>query len=221
MSLPFQRARSPEHKLQRRQVILDSAARVLARKGLADTSLNAIAQEAGVVKSGLYRYFESREEILLRLLISDLEAMVETLEETVTGPTPVEDLAGLVADGFAQRPQLCLLTSATASTLEHNITGDTLRDVKRQLLAIAARTATALSRGAPHLSVEANTQAIRMIFALVAGLYPMTTPAPHVAKILEEPEFEGLKADFHTSLRFATISMFAGIAAAGAAQAES
>ncbi|MEL6425936.1 MAG: TetR family transcriptional regulator, partial [Pseudomonadota bacterium] len=200
---------------QRRQMILDSAARVLARKGVAETSLNAIAQEAGVVKSGLYRYFESREEILLRLLISDLREVIDAFDTAVTGPTPVETLAALLTGGFAAKPQLSLLVSVTSSTLEHNITGDTLRDVKRQLHGLAQDTAVILHRGAPHLSVETCTQAIRTIFALVAGLYPMTTPAPHVYAIMSEPEFADLQADFETSLLFAIRSILAGIAEVG------
>ncbi|HEU0222902.1 MAG TPA: helix-turn-helix domain-containing protein, partial [Paracoccaceae bacterium] len=69
---PFQRARSPEQKAHRRRAILEAAAALLAEGGIEATTLAAIAERAGLVKSNLYRYFESREEILMWLFVEDL-----------------------------------------------------------------------------------------------------------------------------------------------------
>jgi len=77
----FQRARSPERKQLRRMAILQAASDVLARDGIEATSLNAIARQAGMVKSNIYRYFESREEILLRLMLLDLSDLNGDLEK--------------------------------------------------------------------------------------------------------------------------------------------
>lgn len=48
----------------RTEEILDAARRVIARGGLADASVEQIAQEAGVAKGTLYLYFKSKDSLL-------------------------------------------------------------------------------------------------------------------------------------------------------------
>lgn len=211
MNQTFQRARSPEHKELRRRMILDAATRVLDRDGFNDTSLNAIAQEAGVVKSGLYRYFESREEILLELMVSDVTAMCTAFSDAVTGQMGVDRLADLMADCFIDNPRLCLLTSRMASTLEHNITGDTIRGVKRRLNECSDVVATAMCRAIPHWAIGDCHNGLRMVYVLVAGLYPMTNPPQHVRAVMDEPEFCNSAPDFAPNVRYAMLAMFRGI----------
>lgn len=63
-----------------REHILDTAARLFGERGIADTSTNRIAAEAGVSIGTVYRYFADRavlvEELLARLL--------ETIERRFT-----------------------------------------------------------------------------------------------------------------------------------------
>ena len=73
----FIRARSPENKAKRAKDILKSAMLVLDRDGIDAVTLTAIAREAGVVKSNIYRYFESREEILFRLMLEESDYLTE------------------------------------------------------------------------------------------------------------------------------------------------
>jgi AcrR family transcriptional regulator len=64
----FQRARSAEQREQRRRAILDAATALLERAPVAELSLTALARQAGLAKSNVLRYFESREAVLLELL---------------------------------------------------------------------------------------------------------------------------------------------------------
>lgn len=48
--------------------ILDAARKQFAARGFADTSVDAIALEAGVAKGAVYHHFSSKEEILDRLV---------------------------------------------------------------------------------------------------------------------------------------------------------
>lgn len=67
---------SQERAKATREHILDTAARLFGERGIADTSTNRIAAEAGVSIGTLYRYFSDRgvivEELLERLL-ADVE----------------------------------------------------------------------------------------------------------------------------------------------------
>jgi len=65
----FQRARQPEQREERRAHLLTTA-RAMLEGGvdLRALTLNALAREAGMAKSNVYRYFETREALLLELL---------------------------------------------------------------------------------------------------------------------------------------------------------
>lgn len=207
----FKRARSPEAKAKRRVQILQAAAAVLERDGLERCSLNAIAREAGVVKSNLYRYFESREEILLRLLLDDLDKTSERLVAAITGPMELDLTAQVLTLGFAQNPRLCLLISQLAPTLERNISTDLLREIKADLMGHAQTTAIALQRALPELTIDEAGQAIHLLFALVAGMWPISNPGPKLADLLEEPQFADLNQSFHDRMLFATRTLLTGL----------
>ena len=183
----FQRARTPAAKAERRSAILAAAALVLVRDGLDATSLNAIAAEAGVVKSNIYRYFESREEILMRLLAHDLQEISQSLPAVLAVPRPISDVAEILAGGLAATPRLCLLISITASTLERNISTDTLREIKREMILASGHTSAALRQSLPALSPGQAQNAVQFLFTLIAGLWPLSTPGPALSALYQEP----------------------------------
>jgi AcrR family transcriptional regulator len=53
---------------RRRELIEDAAARLFARRGYAATTVEDIVAEAGVSKPMLYRHFESKKELHMKLL---------------------------------------------------------------------------------------------------------------------------------------------------------
>ncbi|WP_108781987.1 TetR/AcrR family transcriptional regulator [Pontivivens insulae] len=211
MNQTFQRARSPEHKEARRTAILEAASVVLERDGFHETSLNAIAQEAGVVKSGLYRYFESREEILLELALTDVTEVVTSLRESITGPMSVDELAAHMAQGFLSRPRLCLLISRMSTVLEHNITADTLRGVKRRLNDCSQVAGEALCVARPDWTPQEAYSGVMMLHTHVSGVYPMAHPPAHLAEVMSEPEFEATSPRFEDIVPRAALAIFRGI----------
>lgn len=53
---------------RRRELIEDAAARLFAQRGYTATTVEEIVAEAGVSKPMLYRHFESKQELLMKLL---------------------------------------------------------------------------------------------------------------------------------------------------------
>src|SRR5580704_16725773 len=87
-----QRARSAEAKLQREQAILDAAARLGTERGIRQVTLTDIAQAVGLHKSAMLRYFETREQIFLRLTADGWRdwsaALRRELGRLASGATP-------------------------------------------------------------------------------------------------------------------------------------
>ena len=81
------KARRPRGE-QRREEILDAAARVFAEHGYADGDTQALADALGVGKGTLYRYFPSKEALFL----AAVDRLMRQLVEHVQGAaTPVAD----------------------------------------------------------------------------------------------------------------------------------
>ena len=85
MTKVWQRARNEEQKQQRRSALLAAATRMLENQAMEEVSLNAIAREANVSKANVYRYFESREELFMTLMLEALRRwqsdVIESLRE--------------------------------------------------------------------------------------------------------------------------------------------
>lgn len=81
--------------VSRREVIeehlLEVAAQRFAHTGYHQTTLEEIAHQAGVAKASMYRYFESKQELLARIFIKVAGAFARGIEPLVAAPVPVEE----------------------------------------------------------------------------------------------------------------------------------
>jgi AcrR family transcriptional regulator len=85
-----QRLTREEKKAQTRERLIEAAARVFAEKGFATTSLDEVADAAGLTKGAVYSNFENKEDLVAAVLrahedrqsgISDIATGAGTLEE--------------------------------------------------------------------------------------------------------------------------------------------
>jgi len=76
-----QRLTREEKKAQTRERLLDAASKVFARKGFAATSIDEIAEAAGVTKGAVYSNFESKEDLVRTVLDERLEQRFRELAQ--------------------------------------------------------------------------------------------------------------------------------------------
>lgn len=69
----------------RRQVILNRAAALFARKGVAATTVRDIAKEAGILSGSLYHHFESKEAMVDEVISSYLEDLRTRYKAVLAG----------------------------------------------------------------------------------------------------------------------------------------
>jgi TetR/AcrR family transcriptional regulator, cholesterol catabolism regulator len=75
-------AREPQ---DRRERILNSAAALFARKGVAATTVREIADEVGILSGSLYHHFESKEAIVDEVVSSYLEDLRTRYKQVLAG----------------------------------------------------------------------------------------------------------------------------------------
>lgn len=78
--------KSPRQARSRAMVetILDATARILVKKGFADTTTNGVAEQAGISVGSLYQYFPSREALVAAVAQRHSERLKGSLETTLT-----------------------------------------------------------------------------------------------------------------------------------------
>jgi AcrR family transcriptional regulator len=76
-----------ERKNAVRQTIIETASRLFYKQGYANTGINQIIEESGVVKSTLYTAFRTKEDILMEYLLS-AGAATDTLLQGVSDRAP-------------------------------------------------------------------------------------------------------------------------------------
>jgi AcrR family transcriptional regulator len=93
------RVQNPERAEARRRDILLAAARVFARDGYADATLDDVARELGVTKGVIYYYFRSKEEIYTEIRATAIRDAIARLEAIVArGAPPADTLRAALTD---------------------------------------------------------------------------------------------------------------------------
>ena len=201
----FQRARSEQQRQERRQAILGAAAAMLTEMPVAEVTLNELSRRAGLAKSNVLRYFESREAVLLELLDSAWQDWLVQLDRELAGavdpvaaPTARADqLAGAVATSLASQPMLCDLISAQAAVLERNVSPEVAARYKRASMAAIRLAGIAVM--------------------MTAALWPHTQPSAAMLAAYEaDPELAALRLDFTSTVREVVQVMTAGLLARSA-----
>ena len=77
---------------ERRSLILDNAAEMIAREGIAALSMDGIGRMAGVSKSLVYNYFPNLQALLSELLERELRRLRRLQGEAAAGATTFEGL---------------------------------------------------------------------------------------------------------------------------------
>lgn len=91
----FPQAEEEATSRSRRQVIeehlLEVAAKRFAGAGYRQTTLEEIAQQAGVAKASMYRYFENKQELLCKIFLKVAGAFTRGFEPILAAPLPPEE----------------------------------------------------------------------------------------------------------------------------------
>src|SRR6266542_3587272 len=128
---------------ERREQILDVAVQVFARQGFHGTSMNDVAEVAGVTKPVLYQHFDSKQDLYLALMRDAGESMLATIAAaTAHAPTGrAKTEAGFAAyfHWVSDHPDAFLLLFGTRASRDEQST-----DAIRRLTNLAAGAIEAL-----------------------------------------------------------------------------
>ena len=207
----YQRARNPERKEERRQLLLGAARRLIAARPLQEIAIAEVAAEAGLAKGTVYLYFATKEELFLALTEDELWswfAEVDARLESLRVSSP-RHLAHVLVEALAARPMLPRLLS-WLHTVEQNLDEAAARRYKATVLERVALTGARLE-ALLTLSPGEGARALLVLNALGVGLAQMAMPSPLIARLLDELQLAPLRVDFVPALERAFGDLLVGM----------
>lgn len=184
MTPGFQRARSEEQRAHRRESIIEAARSLLGTVRVEDLTLTALAERAGLAKSNVLRYFESREAVLIEIHRREYRAWLDDLDAALPpGPdADVDAVAAIFADTFMTRPRLQELAGYVPIVAEQTISAEFATAHKLAVGADAMRLAHIVGSRFGGWDPAASLLFIASIEAGTAGIWTVTQPPPGVAE---------------------------------------
>ncbi len=80
----------------KRDLILKTAKELFAEKGYYSTTIDEVAERAGVAKGSIYTYFKSKHDLFVKTIIEDVEEIIRRIESQVVN---IESIEGKIRKG--------------------------------------------------------------------------------------------------------------------------
>jgi AcrR family transcriptional regulator len=216
-----QRARSAEAKLQREQAILDAAAQLGTDRGIRTVTLTDIAQAVGLHKSAMLRYFETREQIFLKLTAAGWRDWSAELRRQLGQLKPGVDpatIAAAFAETLTARPMFCDLLAQAPLNLERNVSIESVRSFKLVTLEEVAAISAELTR-IRGLTGQQAVDVIATATSLAGAFWQMATPGPEVQALYRsDPRLSHAIVEVAPRLTRILAGLFTGLVAEGASE---
>ena len=164
--------------------ILRHAAGVFSEKGYAGASIRDISRVSGVSLSGLYYYFESKQELLYLIQLYTFSEIVRRLEERLAGvAAPIDRMQILVRnhlDYFLQHPVEMKVLSHEADELDGRY-GREIAEIKKRYYSLALGVFENLRRNGAARRMNPRV-AVLSLFGMMNWIYtwynPKVDPSP-------------------------------------------
>ncbi len=162
----------------RRELILRSAADLMADRGYPAVSMAQIGAAAGIVGSGVYRHFESKSLLLSAVLGRVITKMVAGTDDVIA-----QQLAGFELLETLVRTQATIVINNRASVAVYlrdsgNVPPDDLRALRRSQRELVEHWISLCQSVAPQTgSIQVRT-AVQAVFALINSVCTYDNPLP-------------------------------------------
>ncbi|SDN54122.1 TetR family transcriptional regulator [Actinacidiphila guanduensis] len=195
----MQRARSVEDKTRRSEDLLN-AAEELARElgGVRYVTLAPVTERAGLHRTGVRRYYASKEELLLELAERGWYRWRDAVAAEVAGRSGLgpAQTARVVSRTLIALPVFCDLMTHVPLSLEGDVDMERARRYKTNAFAAHDEIVAALEQSST-LTAEQVTSLLATAIILAAGFWQVSHPTPSLAALYEQvPRWGHVALDF-------------------------
>lgn len=214
-SLMQQRARSAEDKALRAEDLLAAAESLaLELRGVRFITLAQVTERAGLHRTGVRRYYASKEELLLELAERGWRQWRDAVSGDLGDRTGLEpqEVGAVLSETIASLPVFCDLLTHVTLRLEGDVDLERARRYKTNAFAAHDEIVGALD----HASGMTTGQITALMAAAVtfaSGFWQVSHPTPTLAALYEqEPRWGHVALDFAPRLRLLLEATAVGLA---------
>ncbi len=161
----------------RKEEIIAACAALYEEKGFKETTIKDIGKAITLTRTGIYIYFETKEEIFLALLGREYDAWVSEMREVMNRETAMAriDVAEVLARTLTNHPRLLRLLSMNLYEMEANSRPERLTEFKKSFGASLEAVDLLLRQYIPEMNEEERGKFVYAFFPFIYGIYPYTS----------------------------------------------
>lgn len=194
------RAISEKDKKKRKEKILKTAWNLFKKTDGQLPTVSMIAQKSGLSKGTFYLYFKTKEEIFLQLHIHKLQEWHQTVADKLdkcSGNISEVEFAEIYTDYVIKNPLLLKMGSLVRGVLEENTDEKIILENKMQIAQLLERCGQLTCQNFSGVTLNQAIQIHMRIYALIFGLWQITSSPEHVRKMLKKAQIHAFEPDFH------------------------
>lgn len=168
---------SPKLTEARKDEILNACAALYETKGFNEITIKDIGAETTLTRTGIYLYFQTKEEIFLALLAKEYDGWAAEMR-AVMAEKPVMsrgETAAVLARTLTDHPRLLRLLSMNLYEMEANSRPERLTAFKRSFGASLDTVDQLLRQYLPEADDARRQRLIYAFFPFIYGIYPYTS----------------------------------------------
>ena len=172
----------------RKEEIIAACAALYEEKGFKETTIKDIGKAITLTRTGIYLYFETKEEIFLALLGREYDAWVSEMREIMAVKTAMtrDGAAEVLARTLTNHPRLLRLLSMNLYEMEANSRPERLTEFKKSFGASLETVDLFLRQYIPEMDGERRERFIYAFFPFIYGIYPYTSVTEKQADAMRE-----------------------------------
>ena len=181
---------SPQLTEARKEEIIKACAALYETKGFKEITIKEIGAATTLTRTGIYLYFETKEEIFLALLAKEYDAWVAEMQSVMRKEKELnrEQVADVLSRTLTDHPRLLRLLSMNHFEMEANSRPERLAEFKRSFGASMATVDDLVKAYIPDMDEAARQRFLYAFFPFIYGIYPYTSVTDKQKEAMKEAD---------------------------------
>ncbi len=179
---------SPQLTEARKDEILNACAELYETKGFNEITIKDIGAETTLTRTGIYLYFQTKEEIFLALLAKEYDGWTAEMQAVMAErpAMPRGEVAVVLARTLTDHPRLLRLLSMNLYEMEANSRPERLTAFKRSFGASLDTVDQLIHQYLPETDDAWRQRFLYAFFPFIYGIYPYTSVTKKQEQAMKE-----------------------------------
>ena len=179
---------SPQLTEARKEEILEACAALYETRGFKETTLKEIGAATTLTRTGIYLYFQTKEEIFLALLAKEYDGWAAEMQAVMAEKPamPRAEVADVLARTLTDHPRLLRLLSMNLYEMEANSRAERLTAFKHSFGASLDTVDRLIRQYLPEADDAWRRRFLYAFFPFIYGIYPYTSVTEKQAEAMRE-----------------------------------